>query len=329
MKSILIPKSKQHAAAVGREVADSKAKAIRNNALISRLASKSRWTSLIYRVFVYVILIDLAFVFLYPFIYMITTSLKQPEDLLDFAIKWIPKSLAWENFYYGMEGLQFMTHFKASAMISGLSVIGQLLSCSFIAYGFARIKFPGREVLFFLCMFTMIVPPQTIIVPLFMQYKEMGWNDSILPLVVPAFFGGGLRGALFIFLFRQLFKGLPWELEDAARVDGCGSFKVYWRIIMPLTTPAIVVTTLLSLVWHWNDYFEPSIFLTSEDKYTLPMMLPRLYNSLSTVKGSNFEVFSLPVVMGATFVVLLPMLLVYLFLQRYFIQGVERSGLVE
>ncbi|RAP75236.1 carbohydrate ABC transporter permease [Paenibacillus montanisoli] len=329
MKSIPIPKSEQGVTAVKQAAVGSKVKAIRNHSLVSRIGSKSRWISLIYRTFVYVILIDLAFVFLYPFIYMVATSLKHPVDLMDFTIKWIPTSLAWENFYYGMKGLQFMTHFNNSALIAVLSVIGQVLSCSFIAYGFARIKFPGREFLFFMCMFTMIIPPQTLIVPLFMQYKTMGWLDSVLPLIVPSFFGNGLRGALFIFIFRQLFRGLPWELEDAARVDGCGSFKVYWKIILPLTPPAIVVTTLLSLVWHWNDFFEPSIYLTSEEKFTLPMMLPRLYQSLDTLTGSSFEVFSLPVVMAATFMALLPMLFVYFFLQRYFIQGVERSGLVE
>ncbi|QHT63079.1 carbohydrate ABC transporter permease [Paenibacillus lycopersici] len=317
------------APAIASDKIRSKAKAIRNNTLVSKIGSKSRWIGFVYRVFVYLILIDLAFVFLYPFLYMVTTALKQPADLLDFTLKWTPVSLAWENFYYGMKGLQFWTHFRSSALIAVLSVVGQVLSCSFIAYGFARIKFPGREVLFFLCMFTMIVPPQTIIVPLFMQYKSMGWMDSVLPLIVPSFFGNGLRGALFIFIFRQLFRGLPWELEDAARVDGCGSFRVYWRIILPLTPPAIVVTALLSLVWHWNDFFEPSIYLTTEEKFTLPMMLPRLYQSLDQLTGSKFEVFSLPVVMAATFISLVPMLLVYLFLQRYFIQGVERSGLVE
>jgi multiple sugar transport system permease protein len=293
------------------------------------MLSKSRWYRLIYRIFVYVLLIDLAFVFLYPFIYLVTTSLKQPIDLLNFTIKWIPKSLAWENFYYGAVGLQYWVHFKNSAVISVLSVIGQVLSCSFVAYGFARIRFPGREALFMLAMFTLIIPPQTIIVPMFLQYKEIGWIDTILPLVLPGYLAGGLRGALFIFIFRQMFRGLPWELEDAARVDGCGSFRVYWRIILPLTPPAIVVTTLLSLVWHWNDFFEPSIFLTTEDKFTLPMMLPRLWQSLDQLTGRSREVFSLPVVMAATFLVLLPILLVYLFLQRYFIQGVERTGLVE
>ncbi|MET3547367.1 carbohydrate ABC transporter permease [Paenibacillus cellulositrophicus] len=328
MKPIPMSKTKQRVAVQPESIAN-RAKALRNNSVISRISSKSRWFALIYRIFVYVILIDLAFVFLYPFIYMITTSLKHPVDLIDFAIKWIPTSLAWENFYYGMKGLQFWTHFNNSALISVVSVIGQVLSCSFVAYGFSRIRFPGREVLFVLCMFTMIIPPQTIIVPLYMQYKTIGWLDSVMPLIVPSFFANGLRGALFIFIFRQLFRGLPWELEDAARVDGCGSFRVYWKIILPLTPPAIVVTTLLSLVWHWNDFFEPSIFLTSEEKFTLPMMLPRLYQSLDTLTGSSFEVFSLPVVMAATFLALIPMLVVYLFLQRYFIQGVERSGLVE
>lgn len=191
MKPIPMSKTKQRVA-VQPESISHRAKALRNNSVISRISSKSRWFALIYRIFVYVILIDLAFVFLYPFIYMITTSLKHPVDLIDFAIKWIPTSLAWENFYYGMKGLQFWTHFNNSALISVVSVIGQVLSCSFVAYGFSRIRFPGREVLFVLCMFTMIIPPQTIIVPLYMQYKTIGWLDSVMPLIVPSFLRMGL-----------------------------------------------------------------------------------------------------------------------------------------
>jgi multiple sugar transport system permease protein len=297
---------------------------------VSRLTSRSRWFGIVYRIFVYCLLIDLSFVFLYPFIYMITTSLKTPPDLLNFTIKWIPISMAWQNYAYGIIGLKYWDHFVNSAATSLLSVVGQVLACSFVAYGFARIKFPGRETLFMLAMFTLLVPPQTVIIPLFIQYKAMGWMDTFMPIVVPAFFANGLRGALFIFIFRQLFRNLPWELEDAARVDGCGSFRVYWRIILPLTTPAIVVTVLLSLVWHWNDFFEPNIYLTSEDKYTLPMMLPRLYQSLNeTAATHGMETFGLPTVMAATFLVIVPLLLVYLFLQKYFIQGVERTGLVE
>lgn len=296
----------------------------------SRLTSRSRWFGIVYRIFVYCLLIDLSFVFLYPFIYMITTSLKTPPDLLNFTIKWIPTSMAWQNYAYGIVGLKYWEHFYNSAVSSLFSVLGQVLACSFVAYGFARIKFPGREALFMLAMFTLLVPPQTVIIPLFIQYKAMGWMDTFAPIIVPAFFAGGLRGALFIFIFRQLFRNLPWELEDAARVDGCGSFRVYWKIILPLTTPAVVVTVLLSLVWHWNDFFEPNIYLTSEDKYTLPMMLPRLYQSLNeTAATHGMETFGLPTVMAATFLVIVPLLLVYLFLQKYFIQGVERTGLVE
>jgi multiple sugar transport system permease protein len=127
----------------------------------------------------------------------------------------------------------------------------------------------------------------------------------------------------------QLFRNLSWELKDAARVYGCGSFRVNWRIILPLTTPAIAVTVLL-FVWHWKDFFEPNIYLTSEDEYTLPMMLPRLYQSLNETSATHgMETFGLPTVMVATFLVVAPLLLVYLFLQKYFIQGVERTELVE
>lgn len=292
--------------------------------------SKSRWGRLIFKLAVYVLLVDMSFVFLYPFIYMITTSLKTPVDLLDMSIRWIPRSMEVKNYAIAYKLLSYPLYLKNSAILSIVPMAGQVISCSFVGYGFARFKFPGREVLFMLAMFTLIIPPQSLIIPLFIQYKALGWMDTYLPIIIPSFLGAGLRGALFIFIFRQFFRGLPYELEDAARIDGCSSFRIYWNIIIPVSQPAILVTSILSLVWHWNDYFEPSVYLNSFEKFTLPMMLPRLYQQLDQLtSGRAGDQFSITIVMAATFLVILPMLILYLILQKQFMKGIERSGIVE
>src|SRR5439155_25841025 len=150
---------------------------------------------------------------------------------------------------------------------------GQVLSCSFLAYGLAPLRFPGREPLFLLVLFTFLIPPQTIIIPLFILYRHLGWIDTFYPFIVPSFLGHGLQGALFILVFRQFFKGLPSELEDAASIDGANPFRTFFQIMLPLARPAILVVLLFSLVWHWNDYFEPTMFFYRQDFFTLPMRL--------------------------------------------------------
>ncbi|MBB6671609.1 carbohydrate ABC transporter permease [Cohnella nanjingensis] len=283
----------------------------------------------LYRVFIYLFLIGLSFVFLYPFLFMVTTSFKSVNDLIDPTVHWIPKDFDVKSYFNAYALLHYLPYFKNTVLMTVLSVLGQVISCAFVGYGFARFNFPGREVLFGLAMFTMIVPPQTIIIPMFVEYKELHWINTYLPMIVPSFFAHGLRGALFVFIFRQFFRGLPVELEDAARVDGCGVFKTFFRIVVPIVTPPLLVTAILSTVWHWNDFFEPAIYIVDRAKFTLPMMLPLLGESMNKATGgtvtSNIDQST---IMAACMLVILPIVIMYFEVQRYFMKSIERSGIV-
>ncbi|HHV55002.1 MAG TPA: carbohydrate ABC transporter permease [Firmicutes bacterium] len=320
-----------------------------------KLAWKGRLQSWVGKAFIYLVLFDISFVFLSPVIYMVTTSLKTVADVLDPTIYWVPSGFNLDNFTLSWKALKYFPTWSAiqqawtsggivalytllktesaffrSTIIAVLAAIGQVISCSLVGYGFARTKFPGREALFLLAMFTFLVPPQTIIIPLFIVYKQLHWIDTYRPFIVPAFFANGLRGAIFIFIFRQFFRGLPWELEDAARIDGAGWLTMYWRVMLPLAKPAIVVSFLFSLVWHWNDYFEPAIYLMNQENFTLPLRLSIFWTALNEVTGGQASrFFNEPLIMAASFLVIVPPLILYVFTQRLFVESVERTGLVE
>ncbi|MBE3578027.1 MAG: carbohydrate ABC transporter permease [Limnochordales bacterium] len=320
-----------------------------------KLAWKGRLQSWVAKAFIYLVLIDISFIFLSPVIYMVSTSLKTVADVIDPTVYWVPTTFNLDNFKLSWQALKYFPSWQAiteawtqgglaalkdlimtesaaarSTVIAVLAAIGQVISCSLVGYGFARCKFPGRELLFMLAMFTFLVPPQTIIIPLFIVYKQLGWIDTYLPFIVPSFLANGLRGAIFIFIFRQFFRGLPWELEDAARMDGAGWFTMFWRVMLPLAKPAIVVSFLFSLVWHWNDYFEPTIYLMNQEKFTLPLRLSIFWTGLEEVTGGQASRFyNEPLIMAASFLVIVPPLILYIFTQRLFVESVERTGLVE
>ncbi len=299
--------------------------------VLGALTSRKWWAAVFMRLATYIILINVCFVFLFPVIYMFSTSLKTVADLADLTVLWIPRTFFWRNYELAISGMLYWQAARNSVIISLGSGILQTVACSFVAYGFARIPFPGRDVLFLLVLFTFLVPPQTIIVPLFILYRNLGFMDTYFPFLMPALFGHGLRGALFILVFRQFFKNLPYELEDAARIDGAGPFSVYWRIMLPLAAPAIIVVFLFSLVWHWNDFFEPTIYLFDQNNFTLPLRLSILSAALLQMlagQGAGDE-FNEAVIMAASFLVIMPPLVVYLFTQRYFVESVDRTGLVE
>jgi multiple sugar transport system permease protein len=307
--------------------------------VLSKINHKSFWLSRIYRFFVYILLLDLTFIFLYPFMHMLVTSFMSDKDLVDITVKWIPNEFRYQNYLIAYNFLKVPLGLKNSIIQTALPVLGHILSCSFIAYGFARYKFPGRGFMFVLVLLSFIIPAQTFIVPMYINFVSIGWSKSILPLVVPTFFGFGLRGGLFIFIFRQFFMGLPTELEEAALIDGCGSFRTYFTIILPLARTTILVTAVLAMVWHWNDYFEPSIYITKASLFPLPHMLPGMYREMiqvtnmfiyNPVTGELTEkILNEGVAMAATFIVILPLMIAYLILQKQFMQGIERTGLVE
>ena len=301
-----------------------------------KLFRRSKIPYIIVRVLMYILLLDLTFVFLYPFLYMIVTSLKNNIDLYNISIKWIPTELHWQNYSFAFDSLKYVTSFLNSTIVTGFSTIGHILSCSLVAYGLSRYQFKGRGVVFAFVVLTIIVPVQTIIVPQYIVFVKLGWVDSYLPMIIPSFVGFGLKGGLFVFVFRQFFANLPKELEEAARIDGCGATKTFFKIVLPSSKAAILVTGVLSMVWHWNDYFEPNLYITKSSKFMLPQMLPALYNMMIDIQSSASAemmelkaLFTESVIMAGTTLAIVPLFIVYMFLQRQFMEGVERSGIVE
>ena len=284
---------------------------------------------LFFKLLMYLMLINIAFAFLLPIFYMTSTSLMTIQDYVDPAVYWIPTVFNWENFTLAYGGMNYTQAFKNSIIIALAATLGQVITCAMAGYGFARGEFPGRELLFGLVLFSFIVPPQTIIVPLFILYKNLNWIDTFWPFIVPAFFAQGLRGSILTIIYRQFFRGLPWELEDAARIDGAGPVRTFTHIMLPLAKPAIVVTFLFSLVWHWNDFYEPMMYLMKPERFTVPLRLQILYTSLNEMTGGQAgELYNEPLIMAACFLIVLPPLILYLFTQRHFVESVERTGLV-
>lgn len=287
----------------------------------------------------YLLLLGLAFVFIYPFLYMIVTSLKSDADLNSLSVQWIPTELKFENYFVAIDILNASQFLKNSLFVTIVASFGHVISCSFIGYGFARFNFPFKKFLFACVILAFIVPVQTLIIPLYLTYSRLGWLDSYLPLLVPTFFGFGLKGALYVFIFRQFYLTLPRDLESAAKIDGCGFLRTYWNIVFPLAQSTLMVVLVLSVVWHWNDYYEPAIFVS---KASLGFLPPRLNSIVAAVNALPEQMMELlaslglqdgedtlnnAVVMAGATMISAPVLVFFAFAQRKFMQGIERTGI--
>ena len=285
------------------------------------------------RLVMYILLLDLSVIFLYPFFYMIVTSVKSPTDLMDTSVVWIVNKLYFYNYTLAFDNLDYISTLLRTVLYCLVATAGHVLVCSFVGYGFARFQFKGKGLLFLLLVLAMVVPVQTIIVPQYLVYSKLGIANGFLPLVLPAWLGYGLRGALFIFLFRQFYLSLPKALEDAAAIDGCSPVKTFFRVAFPASSSPIIVSTVLSVVWHWSEYYEPGIYLSSASQKLLPMQLPNIYTLMdsaadaSMLTSANAELYTEGTAMAATFLVVLPVLIFYLVFQKQFRKGIEISGI--
>ena len=298
--------------------------------------TKKTGAHLLIRFMLYLILCGLSFVFLYPFIFMLVTSFKSYDDIMNVTIKWIPREFSPGNWKIAFETLNVKTTFFNSLFVCSFCVLGHLLSCSFVAYGFTRFEFKGRGALFLVVVFSIIVPVQTISVPLYMLYSRLNWVDSYLPLIVPTFLGMGLQGGLIIFIFRQFYVRLPKSLEEAAYIDGCNEYTTFFRIILPTASPTILVSFVLSMVWHWNDYFEPGIYISQEKRFLMPQLLPSMYsffeNLMKATSQQDLELatrYHEGVVIAGTAICILPLLIMYISVQHKFMESIGRTGIVE
>ena len=301
--------------------------------LSTRTIKKNAIFPKIVRFFMYVLLLDLAVVFLYPFLYMIVTSLKSPEDLMDSSVTWIVNQLYFHNYTLAFEKMQYIPILLKTIVYCVVATGGHILACSFVGYGFARYNFIGKRMFSFLLILSMVIPIQTIIVPEYLLYSKIGVANGYFPMLVPTWLGYGLRGALFIFLFRQFYLSLPRSLEEAAAVDGCTPIRTFFRIAFPASTSSVIVSVVLSIVWHWNDFYEPNIYIRENSQMLLPMLLPKLYDSMKDAADptqsflQNADMYTEGVAMAATFLAVIPILIFYLFFQKQFRQGIETSGI--
>jgi multiple sugar transport system permease protein len=266
---------------------------------------------------VYLALAIISFLFVLPLLWMILTSIKTAQEAFYVPPTIIPRNPVFTNFYeaWTHAGMNFTQWMYNTLYISLTVVLGTVLTSSLVAYGFARLRFPGRNFWFMATLASIMLPPQVTLIPLYVLFFNMGWLDSFKPLIIPAWFGGG---AINIFLLRQFFSGIPAELEDAAFIDGANRLQIWWRIFIPLSVPALLTVGLFTFQASWNDFFGPLIYLTGRDNYTLALGM-NLFNSQF---GKEIHYM-----MAIAFLMSLPMILIFFFAQRYYIRGVVLSGI--
>ena len=300
----------------------------------------------VWPVFRFIILFGLAFVILKPMLFMISCSLRPQYEMNDPSIMWIPKTLIFSNFSETWQATHMGSVLWNTISVNVICSLLQVVTCAITGYGFARFKFKGRGLLFVIVILQIIVPTQVILIPQFMQFRyfdvfgiismfkggaEPGLNltDSPMALYLQAFFVNGIRAGLFILLFRQFFRGLPKELEDAAHLDGCGPFATFIRIMVPNAKTSFLTVFIFSLVWYWNDSYVSNMFFADAD--TIALQIGNLYTTISswlnggtpTGVAADFMVW----IEAGCLISLLPILIIYCFLQRQVIEGIERSGI--
>ena len=270
------------------------------------------------RLFVWCCLVVGGAVFLLPFYWMVISSLKAPGAAGIYRIP--PTLFAWplhvENYPAALGALPFARYLANTLVVTLLCIAGQVVSASLVGYGFARLRFRGRNALFVLLLSTMMLPGQVTMIPLFLMFRALGWIDTFAPLVVPSFFGGS---AFFVFLFRQFFLTIPRELEEAARIDGCSHFEIWWRIFMPLSKPVIVTTVLFTFMSAWNDFLGPLIYLNSPENRTLAVGLLAFKDQYDRIEAH--------LLLAVSTLMMLPCLVLFFVGQKYFVKSVATTGM--
>jgi multiple sugar transport system permease protein len=259
-------------------------------------------------------LLLVAAVMLAPIVWAFSTSLRTPAQSFTLPPQWLPTDLAWRNYTEVFEVARFAGYIRNTVVVSIAIVLGQLVTASLAGYAFARLEFPGRKVLFGLVLATIMVPLQVTIVPVFILITEIGWADRLMALIVPAW-----PTAFGTFLLRQYFKTIPNELAEAAAMDGAGEWQTFLRVFLPLAKPGLAVVAILAFNFHWNEFFRPLVFLSSPDRFTLPLGLVNLQGYMGTG--------SISVVLAGIVISLLPVLALFILAQRFVIEGLMRGGL--
>jgi len=266
----------------------------------------------------FLILLAISFAMIMPLWFMLSTSLKTTKEMFVFPPSWIPEQFAWSNFkeLFVNSDIKFGRQYANSLIVGIATVIGTALSSSFVAFGFARYRARGNSFFFMLVLSTLMLPYPAIMIPQFLLFTKLGLHDSLLPLILPSFFGS----AYMIFLLKQFFATLPEELYDAGRMDGCSEFRLYWNLTLPLSGPVLATVAIFSFLWSWNDLLTPVLYLDSQENFTLPI-------GMAAMLSSKFRIAPWNLMMAASLLSVLPVIALFAVAQRRFVQGIVLTGI--
>lgn len=273
------------------------------------MGSRGAWRNTL----IYLLLVVGALFFLLPFAWMVSTSLKADHQVFSIPPEWIPSPVMWSNYLRLMTEIPFLRYLGNTVFVTVLSVTFYVASSAVVAYGFAKIRFPGRDALFYCLLATMVLPPQVTLIPQFVMFQKLGWVGSFLPLIVPALTGS----AFAVFLLRQFYMAIPGNISDSARIDGANEWQIFTRIVLPLSRPALATASLFIFIWTWTDFLNPLIYLTDDRLYTLAIGLQQL---------SSTRAAAWPLLMAGSLLMSLPIVVLFFFAQKTFIEGVSTGA---
>lgn len=275
----------------------------------------TRTNTVLYRnIFLYIFLTLASITCILPLLWMISTSLKSGNVIFDIPPKWLPDGLHFENYVKAVVDISYFRYFFNTMVITGFRIFAEVFVSAFVAFGFAKFDFPGKSIWFLLLLSTIMLPGEVMLIPVFQMFSQLGWVNTFLPLIVPSFFGGQ---AVFIFLLRQFFMSQPNELMEAATIDGANKFQIFLKIYLPISKPALITIGIFSFQGSWNDLLGPLIYLNDTNKFTLQLGLA-MFNGVTKIQWGPL--------MAASILTLLPVLIVFFFAQKYFVEGISFSG---
>jgi multiple sugar transport system permease protein len=279
-----------------------------------RARARARMMHIASKTLIYVLLLTGSVIFIMPFMWMLSTSLKPSNEVFSWPPRFLPTHFVWQNYVEGWTILPFNTFLKNSLIVTIANVVGNLISCSIVAFGFARLRARGRDLLFLLVLGTLMIPREVTIVPTFILFSKLELVNTLWPLILPAWFGY----PFFIFLLRQFFMSIPHDLDEAARIDGASTWQIFTRVVLPLSKPALATVAIFAFIGNWNNLLDPLIYIRSQELYTLAL-------GLNLFRGQNFTQFN--DLMAVSILTLLPVLIIFFLAQKLFVQGVALTGM--
>lgn len=283
---------------------------------------------ILFKITIYVLLISIGFVYVYPMLYMIANSLKSQSDIINPMINWVPSSFYMGNYQSAFKVLNYFETFYKSLLVTLVPALIQTVVTSVIGYGFATFNFKYKKILFILVLLTFIIPPQVYMIPRYVMFFNLYLYQTPFAIILPALFGQGLNSAIFILIFYQFFRMIPKSLNEAAEIDGANPYYIFFRMAVPLSMPAYITSFLFGLVWYWNETYISSLFLDSSSA-NLQLKLANFVSEYQSASGGGETLVMLNegVRLAATLLIIIPMIIVYFTMQRWFIEGVEKTGI--